>query len=695
MTKRAGLTAILLMCPFIIQAAAITVNTGSQRAAISPYIYGANWQLNGDENLTVLRLGGNRMTGYNWENNASNAGADWYHSSDTYLCGSIDYPLSATECASSANGVIEHFVDFCIQNNYESIVTLPMSGYVAADKSGDVTVAQTAPSSRWKIAVSKKGSAFQFPPDLSDNFVYADECVNRLVQKYGNSMSPNGVKFYLLDNEADLWDSTHPRIHPTPVGAAEWVSRGVALSKAIKDVDSGAEVFGPVFFGIWSMRDQGADWNAVRGAHTWYASYYLDQMRQASIADGRRLLDVFDIHWYTESREGLYPPFNYSSGQCRVTEGACTSAAAQTSRMQAPRTLWDPTYIENSPVGQWCSNELPLLIKVQSAIDSYYPGTKISFTEHSHGGGNDYSGGIALADTLGIFGKYSVYLATIWENAAPFTSAAFKIYRNYDGANSTYGNTKVQCESNDVPNMTSYASINGTDESVLHIIVINKAATAQTANVSVTSSFTYNNASAWAFGGAASAITSRTAPVVAGNAFSYSVPAHSVFHFVLNSIGTPTQTVNWTATPTFTITQTRTASQTATITGTRTVSPTATQSRTITQTRTITLTRTITPTVTATPVLSLDNVKAQPSLCRAAAGCDRVLFTGLSAHTDLKIYGVNGDLVYRVNTDTPAGTLTWILDRRIKSGKTASGMYVYVVINEKKEVKKGIVTIIR
>ena len=63
-----------------------TVNTESGRQAISPLIYGTNQLLSGGENFTVRRFGGNRTTGYNWENNASNAGEDWYNSSDDFLC---------------------------------------------------------------------------------------------------------------------------------------------------------------------------------------------------------------------------------------------------------------------------------------------------------------------------------------------------------------------------------------------------------------------------------------------------------------------------------------------------------------------------------------------------------------------------------------------------------------------------------
>ena len=63
----------------------IKIDTTKDRTPISPYIYGTNQDIARDTNYTARRLGGNRMTGYNWENNASNAGNDWQHSSDNYL----------------------------------------------------------------------------------------------------------------------------------------------------------------------------------------------------------------------------------------------------------------------------------------------------------------------------------------------------------------------------------------------------------------------------------------------------------------------------------------------------------------------------------------------------------------------------------------------------------------------------------
>ena len=61
----------------------VAVDFSGEKTEISEYIYGVNdWA--DTEDATCLRQGGNRYTGYNWENNYSNAGRDWHHYSDTY-----------------------------------------------------------------------------------------------------------------------------------------------------------------------------------------------------------------------------------------------------------------------------------------------------------------------------------------------------------------------------------------------------------------------------------------------------------------------------------------------------------------------------------------------------------------------------------------------------------------------------------
>ncbi|GJM70581.1 hypothetical protein HMSSN036_27970 [Paenibacillus macerans] len=221
----------------------IQVDTSKDRNPISPYIYGTNQDLAGDENLAARRLGGNRLTGYNWENNMSNAGSDWQHSSDNYLC--TNGGLTDAECG-EPGAVVTSFHDQSLQLGAYSLVTLPMAGYVAKDGNGSVQESEKAPSARWDQVVNAKNAPFELQPDLSDNRVYVDEFVNFLVNKYGDSSTKTGVKGYSLDNEPALWSHTHPRIHGEPVGAKELVDRAVSLSKAVKAVDPGAEIFGPV-----------------------------------------------------------------------------------------------------------------------------------------------------------------------------------------------------------------------------------------------------------------------------------------------------------------------------------------------------------------------------------------------------------------------------------------------------------------
>src|SRR5262249_10804103 len=107
----------------------INVNTRQNVAAISPYIYGWNGPDDGNSGITVSRSGGNRLTAYNWENNASNAGSDYQFQNDAFLCGDngCDQPGEAMRRAvSAAHGAGQSIV-----------LTVPMAGYVSYDKNGD------------------------------------------------------------------------------------------------------------------------------------------------------------------------------------------------------------------------------------------------------------------------------------------------------------------------------------------------------------------------------------------------------------------------------------------------------------------------------------------------------------------------------------------------------------------------------
>ena len=211
------LTLVLLLgSTALADSAVVTIDLDGERKAISPLIYGINNFSDAGVyravTATAVRQGGNRMTGYNWETNYSNAGSDWHHSSDTHLSSmpTPAYPVTAFVKMARNKGVPYR------------LTTVQLAGYVAADKGGAVDEAETAPSSRWVRVVPAKGSEFSLKPDLKDGVVYMDEYVNYLISKLGTSQE-GGVQAYSLDNEPALWEHTHSRLHPEPTGARELV----------------------------------------------------------------------------------------------------------------------------------------------------------------------------------------------------------------------------------------------------------------------------------------------------------------------------------------------------------------------------------------------------------------------------------------------------------------------------------------
>jgi len=203
--------------------------------------------------------------------------------------------------------------------------------------------------------------------------------------------------------------------------------------------------------------------------------------------------------------------------------------------VQAPRSLWDPTYKEDSWITQWSTRgPLQLLPRIQEKIDKYYPKTHIAITEYYYGGGADISGGLAQADVLGIFGREGLDLATIW---GPPTTAqpgafAFRIYRNYDGAGHGFGEMSLQAASADQSKLSIYAS-QRTSDRALAVVVINKTPTVLTSTITITGS-SPTSAKIYRYSPAnLSAIENLADLTITGNSFSYTFEANSITLFVM------------------------------------------------------------------------------------------------------------------------------------------------------------------
>jgi len=525
--------------------ATVTFNIDSAQDVhpISRFIYGMNgWDPSGQpKNLTLSRSGGNRMTAYNWETNASNAGSDYQNQNDDFLGG-----------GNTPNGAVAPGLEAARVAGAAMIVTMPLIGYVAADKNGGGDVAGTALNptpnylaTRFKQSLPRKGSAFAITPDTTDAFVYQDEYVHFLGDKYpGGFAATNNPIWISLDNEPDLWQHTHARLrgdsttfdtsqqHGTTATYAEMIQRTTDYADAAKDVNPDALIFGPVNYGWQGMiRFQ----DAADANNRDFLEFYLAQMKNAATTTGHRLVDVLDVHWYPEARGTCAA--NPMDG-CRITEED-TDAGVVAARKQAPRSLWDLAYTENSWIAQFSTNgPIRLLPRLEDKIAANYPGTKLSITEYNYGGANHISGGIAQADALGVFGREGLFAATLWRLVANnnFIYGGFDMYRNFDGANGSFGDTSIRALTSDAASTSVYASVDAGNANRMVLVCINKTDATQTAGIAVTHSVQFHTAKAYQLTSSSAQGQPQAQPDVAvtANSFQYTMPANSVTTLVLS-----------------------------------------------------------------------------------------------------------------------------------------------------------------
>jgi len=531
-------------------AADVTFTLDSRnRWPISRFIYGINfyddWQgysyrgTTIPANLTLGRLGGNRLSAYNWENNASNAGRDYIYSNDGYLGG-----------GNTPGEAVRQPVLRTLNKGAGIIVTVPMIGYVSRDKNGATgnSEAQQATrlATRFRQGAARKNAPFSLVPDTSDAYVYQDEFAWWLDRQFPLAKSdPLKPVFFSLDNEPDIWYDTHSEIRSTVNGQPNYLTytelaqKTVEYASAIKDVQPNAVVFGPVV-ATWTGATTLGRWpnpDPVAGSAD-FLDWYLDRMRVEGASQGRRLVDVLDIHWY---------PAASSGGNEITNDGATQTADMQNKRLQAPRSLWDPTFTDGNWVEDVTGGPIRLLPRLREKIAAHYPGTKIAITEYFYGRGGDITGGIAQADVLGIFGREGVFAATLWplanvdgawggDAAAAYAYAwgAFRIFRDYDGAGGSFGDTGFSASTTDVANTSVYASVDAANPNRVVVVAINKSTSAKTAAIRLTHSTVLARAEVYRMvAGTATPARQGDIAITQPNAFTYTMPARSVTTLVL------------------------------------------------------------------------------------------------------------------------------------------------------------------
>ncbi len=505
----------------------IVVDAQSNRHAISPYVYGLNWasasQLQ-DLNYTLNRGGGNAETTYNWQINAHNRASDWYFE-------------SLSDGSSTPGASDDSFISDTKNGSAQPMITIPMIGWTP----------KLGPNreDRYSFAISKYGPQTGSDPYRSDagngisvtnsttitwndpndayfptNVVFQQGWVQHLTNQWGASTN-GGVRFYIMDNEETIWEYTHRDAHPIGPTMEEIRDDVIAYGGMVKSYDPNAAVVMGEEWGWNGFFNSGYDvqngGNTDRNAHGG-ADYYpwlLNQIHQHDLGTGQQTIDILTIHFYPQ--EG-----SVGSGT--------TDPATDLLRNRATRALWDTNYVDES----WINTKMYMIPRMQNWIATNYPGLKTGITEYTWGA-DDYMGGaIGQADVLGIFGREGLYLSARWgtPDASTPTYKAMKIYRNYDGNKSVFGDISVQTTVPQPDYLSAFGAVR-TSDGALTLMVLNKdLQNATPVLVNITNFANSGTAQVWQL--TSSNVISRLADLpYSSGVLSNQVPSQSITLYIL------------------------------------------------------------------------------------------------------------------------------------------------------------------
>jgi PKD repeat protein len=513
----------------------VAVDANANRRAIDPRVYGVAYgsttQLS-DLNVPLNRYGGNNSSRYNWQLNADNRDNDWYFES-----------IGDTSSVAGERG--DTFISNTQAAGARAMITIPMLDWVAklgpsrsklASFSQAKYGAQTGNDAQWFpdagngiLKSTGQNVTGNDPNDanVANTSTYQQQWVQAVVNKWGPASS-TAPRYYILDNEHSIWHSTHRDVHPTGATMDEVLTRIKDYGSQVRNTDPNALIAGPEEWGWSGYFYSGYD-QQYGSLHGWsylpdrtnhggadYLPWLLGQLK----ADGRHLLNIFTVHYYPQSGE-------FSND---------VSTSTQLLRDQSTRSLWDPNYVDQS----WINDKVMLIPRLRNWVNSYYDaGTPIGITEYNWGAESYINGATAQADILGIFGREGLDLATRWTapDASTPTYKAIKMYRNYDGNKSAFGETSISASGPNPDSVAVFAAQRSSD-SALTVMVISKYLSGSTPVNIALNNFS-NNGTAQVYQlTSANSITRLSDLAFSGATASFTAPAQSITLLVLPA-GTP------------------------------------------------------------------------------------------------------------------------------------------------------------
>ncbi|MFL6247225.1 MAG: glycoside hydrolase family 44 protein, partial [Thermoanaerobaculia bacterium] len=515
-------------------AIAINIDAAVNRYPIDPRIYGVAWAPNTatltDLGATLNRWGGNAMSRYNWAFSTANRCKDYYFE---------NIPDNVSSGDGSNGKSADDFIGLTKAAGAEPVMTIPMMGLLPKDR-----------SIRCGYLISKYGAQddadFEWRPDCGNgkqadqrmlhvndpadtSAVYPSshqvDWVEHMMTTWGSAEN-GGVRYYSLDNEPALWSFDHWDVHPDGSTYDEVWGKMEEYGAAIRATDPNAVITGIEEWGWTGYFVSGLDHEngdgADRAAHGGvnYAEWLLQQAAAYEAEHGVRILDVAALHYYPQDGE-------FSTD---------TSVATQEKRNRSTRSLWDPNYIDESWIGDDMveGGIVKLIPRLREWIANNYPGTLSGITEYNWGAEEHINGATAQADVLGIFGRERLDIGVRWTTPIAQSHAynAFKMYRNYDGNHSRFGDLTISTSAPDPDNVSAFASLRTSDRKMTVMIVAKTLSGTTPVTVTLTNYLPSGAAQRFQLT-STNTITPLANVAAAGSSYTLTVPAQSITLLVI------------------------------------------------------------------------------------------------------------------------------------------------------------------
>ncbi len=546
------LLAALTAAPQVNPAITINVDANVNRTVIDSRIYGLAWAdaaTIADLEIPLNRWGGNAVSGYNWAYSTANRCKDYYF---------FNIPESVSaQFDPSTGGSADDFIKLSRDNGAQPVMTIPLMSKLPKDRSKRCSFPQSLYPAQddfsccEPITCGNGNNGGQRiitggdPNSIYTTYTSAHQgnWVQHMIDTWGTAAN-GGMTYYSLDNEPMLWSYDHWDVHPTGASYDEVWGKMAEYGALIRSKDPNAIITGGEEWG-WSgyfisgldvENNNSADKDA-HGGKEWY-DYMLDQAKAYEDAHGVRIFDVLTVHFYPQSGE-------FSND---------VSANMQALRNRSTRSLWDPNYVDESWIGQTFHNgTVELIPRLKSWVANHYPGTKIGITEYNWGAESHINGATAQADILGILGRESVDIATRWTTPAAGSMVynAIRIYRNYDGAHSKFGEISVGASAPDPDSVAVFGALRASDNALTLMLIAKTDSGSTPATVNL-ASFAASGAAKRYQLDSGNAITRLADVAVAFNALSLTLPAQSITLLVIPGPPAPPTPGTFSATATST-----------------------------------------------------------------------------------------------------------------------------------------------